>query len=644
MTTDWERRMAKVRIAKLAALCLSSLLVACDNPKTIEGTIWVTGPAGSPAKLADVPVTLLPPKTRGALKNHLEKFNELVNAATKEAVVFAVAETLNAAQNEKASTTDALDGLSIQTVEARKKLEAASAIEEREQAALAVADAPFRAQLDELNVKSKSILAIISQQESLLVPEQASRDAAFAEKKAVVADALSVAKAHSANERRLENELKAEIAGKKRDRSLSLHERYVSDKIKVNARIYYLCANCTPKLCVSIQNTGDKAIVTVEPQLFINGKDATSLVGDLFSVWPGQWNALKSISVENDYKEKVKGLPPSREWPNVENRRGIDQCSEGIFLNTDKGDGKRAWESLGGLNAKTRVEVRIATATIADPQSLRRRKDFQTYWEYVSTDPVAVFQQEMDADETIVRNKELTGRASSIESAEADVVRLSRQLEELKPESATSQALIDAQVQLKSLDQAAKETTSKLAELHASLLSASTSKKSASAELERLEAKQGNMKQHLGEVDAEILRLKENRGALFDDVKAKAISSVDLGKAQTRWYAELLELLKDGGGVAVRSDIDGKYRFEKITWKDPLLFAVSDQRNMPLPATSPLYGSFLQRIGPAFWLETVNTSKTTLVDLGQSASVQWSEDSVSKVMARIASVVGLPKP
>lgn len=57
------------RVAILGVLAVASILVACDEPKTIEGTVWSNGANGAPAKQAGVPGQQVPARhiLRGAL-------------------------------------------------------------------------------------------------------------------------------------------------------------------------------------------------------------------------------------------------------------------------------------------------------------------------------------------------------------------------------------------------------------------------------------------------------------------------------------------------------------------------------------------------------------------------------------------------
>ena len=337
-------------------------------------------------------------------------------------------------------------------------------------------------------------------------------------------------------------------------------------------------------------------------------------------------------------------MPPSKSWGGIKSLYGYNSCSDGrLNPYASSGDGKRAWESLGGLNAQTKAEVRIAKAALSDPESLRSVGSYSKSWEYTTMAPSDVFRKELDSDESIVRSKELAARAASVAAIAADVGRLERELSDLKPERASSQALVDAEAQLPAIEQVIATAKARLAELNAPLSSASARKQSALAEVGDLEKKQSDLSVDLRKADADLESLKANKGTQYEQVTARALGSFDARAIQSKWYRDLLALLKSSEAITVQSDVDGRYRFEKVTWKDPILFAVSDERTTGRSTVQALRpGNAGQRVLPAFWLETVDTAKTTLVDLGQAAVVVRPEASVQGVMDRIAAVVGIP--
>jgi hypothetical protein len=633
------------KFTALIAVALTSVLAACDDPKTIEGTVWINGNTGSPTKMAGIPVTLLPPRVRDAIKIHVGTFGSQIASAQAKAIEDAVATDLATNQAEiKSFAQQFLDEASLQLGEAKKRVDAVTVIERHEQESYDVTAAPINERLRSLKEAAKPIDAKIEEQAALLAAEQAKLDLAFAERKAELEGRSASAKSVLAREKVRLDALQAEVAKKRQELGKELDRRYSIDKIKINARIHYSCSSCQPKLCVLLHNAGDKAVISITPRLFVNGKDVTELVEQLLHI-PSQWQELNSFSVKNEYEEKVEGLPPGGKWP-ARMSPSLDECSvDGFWLNSTKGDGKRAWDSIGGLSAKTNVEVRVGQATLADAKNLSNVISGRSkVWRYVGGPPEKVFASEIEAMIDSTTKAQLAERARAIEIEEAAVALAETNLKGIKPDIATSQLLVDAHAERKSIDLEVEKVVAELAKASVSLQRAKDDKQALMKTLATAEAVYVERRGRLQTLDARVVSLTQKKGAYFDAIMEKAKASISVSVIEEKWYADLLKILKDAGGVTIQSDIDGRFRFEKVTWKLPLLFAISEERNETIPALPGRRASTTQRMPSYFWMETVDTSKTTLIDLGQSHAVRLTKGFVPTVMSKVSSAVGLPLP
>jgi len=352
-------------------------------PKTIEGTVWVTaGWQKSPKKLESIPVTLLPPETRDTIKSHLKKLEQYRTSAQEEQMEAAVANAIAAASKDKALAERLSEYIHRQVTEATTNLAVAETLVREGRLEFERAASPLKLRIAELEAEISSAESRVATEEAILAREQALKDTDYNEKKRQLSDNVAAAMVDLESAKSKKHDAHQRVDSLKKQVASMLTSRYAAEKIEVKARIYSECGSCSPKLCIEIRNQGDKALVEFEPQLVINGRDVSSRAMDLFFIGSDWQNIKKDVSVKNEYEENIQGLPPQRTWP--DSKRNFDQCrGHSMFLETGRGDGKRAWDSLGGASAKTRVEVRLANVTLADPKLVRSVGKVMKHWEYV---------------------------------------------------------------------------------------------------------------------------------------------------------------------------------------------------------------------------------------------------------------------
>jgi len=224
-----------------------------------------------------------------------------------------------------------------------------------------------------------------------------------------------------------------------------------------------------------------------------------------------------------------------------------------------------------------------------------------------------------------------------MEKAELALAEWSRLLNELKRDFASALSLKNSQADLQGFNEKLREEKAKLSILESTVSAASARVKDIRDSSTKWTAERIEVDKRLAMIGAAILSLKSRRGDTFEEVKLAALNALDLEEMYERWFTEFLAALKNAGGITILTDIDGRFRFENVFWSRPLLYAVSDERTF-YDSSAPRALSV--RIPPSLWIASIDVTKTTLVDLGQSSVVQAPKTSIPELFKRLDIVVG----
>ncbi len=625
--------MALKRVAALLASSAMLLLVACDDPKTIEGTIWTKDARGTLSKLPSVEVRLLNPAIRTALQRHLKSFDEREDQAVAKSLETAIATAVSDAEVEKAKNQRQLAIATDETIAIQSELDVARIAEAKQIKISEVESSQLRSQLTTLGAKADTLRRRIEEQRNFLVTEQAKLDIEYNEQKSRLETVLSQAKSELERNQLAKETFDVAVSSERSQLAEQFARNYVRDKIVVTHSFTqkYRHSNDYYNFCFSIQNVGTKAVLSVRVQVTINNNDISDRqFRDLFEpvYTPRKWEIVPStLEVKNRYSETVHGLTMGQSWPAYVD----DACFKTKMA---FGDRLRTWEALGGLRPEA-ARIRITEATLSDPKLLEEAGKYSVKeWRYRALSVEDVFRDEIDASKP-ASNEQQEQLTAAIKRSERRMQEASQLLQGLKRVVATNRVILDAEAELGLVTENEGAVRQGI-ELHVAQLGPFTkARASAEQKLASAQEHQAKLRGLVNKSDAILLSMKSKQGDIFEGLKVQARDNLDLTSIASTWVLELLEMLESADGVSIRSDIDGRFRFEKVSMKLPILFSVAREEKRGGQDRETSY-----RNSRYFWIDTVDTSKTTLHDLGDFNSDELHLKKFDAIQRRVATVSG----
>ena len=77
-------------------------------------------------------------------------------------------------------------------------------------------------------------------------------------------------------------------------------------------------------------------------------------------------------------------------------------------------------------------------------------------------------------------------------------------------------------------------------------------------------------------IESQLKNLKDNKGVVFTEIQKYALNNTPLLEMQSLWINKFVDSLISSKTHLGNSDIDGKFRFEKITKETTYIFAVAN--------------------------------------------------------------------
>lgn len=625
----------------LGPLVLLALLASCDAPKTIEGTIWTRDSRGNVSKMSGAEVHLVDPKIRLALQRHMKSFDEQLQIVATDRIKSSVAESVRGAEEEAKRLEKVLAELveqtSANTAEADNVREAEARFREDNGKEAAV----LTKRLEVLSSSADSVKIRIREQESQLATQQTQMDSVYSKQRATLEAALREVRQALEQEREAQSLAAQALLRSRSQVAERLVADYARDKIVVTVSFVqkYPSLNMSDsELCFSIKNVGTKAITALSAQVTVNGKEITDRFDTLFRIDLSYSNrltlkqVLSNLETENDYKEVVYGVPPNKTWP-------VRYRSRMCFsTSADAGDLKRAWESLGNLNSRTSIQMKVVDAVLADPFSLSEsRRSGSKEWRYRQVSAMDLFAAEVDAKIPPLSTQQKASNATAIERLSQQVEEASASLGRLVRERATNKALIDAQAELKVLNEeiAALDQRRKDGEAQSELLA--NKRHSIELALTESRSKLASAREFSAKISGVLTSLRSEKGEAFEIVRENVLRRLEKAEIERKWLGDLLGILEKAEGIAIRSDAEGRFRFERVTEAKPILYAAVRETKIGTQA-----GFFSYSDDSYLWLDAVDTSKTTLHDLGDFNSVVLKASNFDAIRKRVAVVAGAP--
>lgn len=630
------------------------------DPRMVEGTVYAKSISDDIIKMSGAEVRLLDLKIIGELTKHLNGYEKTLAAAISEKLKELVDKTVSLLDNGESDLIQKIKVASEQILAGKERLDGALAAETRKVSELKMPLAESERHKSELLSELKRLEGIWNEQLTVVEHQQKEEDNLYEEQKTKVENDLVQSKA-LLEKRKIE---KQDTIGKlTRERaqmvaSIDAEIRVATDKVSQSeralkeqrekvaldlaasyARTHITVTNSdggfstSSRRCYQVLNNGNMAIISLTLDVFYKNKSLRDAgiksedLGDLFL----EASSFKDKTIPttiNQYKEEINGISPKSVWPS-------ERSCFFVMEIRIRGDIQRVFDSLGGFDARAPFRVAVRSVQLADPTTLKSRQKYgEKTWEFAKEAPLKVFQSEVEA-----ATPKLPGTAILAQRrAELEEIRKKRVQEEAakklasdkmekqldaaisQANSIVSEAVARQQLAKQKIVRSAEmvqiepllidvkrrlpEVLSRINSIQKEAATVSEIRTNEELKLKKINEEKSQLEAALSKLIAERNALRMGEGEQYLILKSVAEMNAGLTKTQHLWMEDLVKALEKAEGISVRADVDGKFRFSKVSRKEALLFSVAKYRRDSL-----------------FWLVRINLDITTLNDLGDHNKV-----------------------
>lgn len=599
-------------------------LSSCEKLFTLEGTIYLKE-GERIERLSGTKIYLLNNSIEKIISNNLDEYKKDSKVAIKtyekkllqkeiENKEFALKETISQIKQHKFSYSEAKDhslkNLKEFTSSEKKTIDAELKIKkENLKSKLEIINS--KKELKVLNsfleVKKRNLSSVLMERKKEFRKLTKKKNNKFAKSKKSFTNDVKEFKRRNQKIRTEIVNLRAEYEKNKKALASKYLRDYVQNKILIISKLSRRCRSCTPQLSFFIENKGNKAIRAMKFDLYYKN---ISLRKSGFKISQFGAYGLDRIwypQKRNRYKEIVYGIAPKQRM----------HRSKSFYLRGRRslqGDTLRFFEKTGGYD-QSKFKVVINNAYLSDPSTFHSYNPYSSKysqrggikrWRYKKQKTADIFKKEINNSEflkntkqkiqivlskQIKLTKEILQRRSAfsaekknisvlyasfiqkqrkqISKAEKDVLgfqltkKQKKNTKNLKKNISKMQLLIDSsKFKLKQMKENV-ESLRKKRSLFKGLLEVAK---------KRLETSSSQKKK----IELQLMNLKEKKGVIFAEIQKFALYNTPLLEMQSLWINKFIESIKSSKIQSTNSNIEGKFKFEKLTKEIAYIFTVAN--------------------------------------------------------------------
>ncbi len=461
-----------------------------------------------------------------------------------------------------------------------------------------------------LESKKRKFSSVLIERRKELIKLIKKKDNKLAESKRLFSKDSKVFKSRI---RKIRNEivnLKSDYEKKKKTLVSKYFLNYIHKKILIVNKLNKPCRSCTPQLTFFIENKGNKAIRAMEFDLYY--KDI-SLKNSGFKISQFGAYGLDRIwypESKNKYRETVYGIAPKRRMLRLKS----------FYLRARRsmqGDTLRFFEKMGGYDP-SKFRVVVKKAYLSDPSTFHSYNPYSSRymrskglkrWRYKKLSAADVFKKEINNSQLlkktkekirkvlskqIILTKEILQRKSTFTAEKKNITVLYASFikKKVKQISKARKNVIDSQL-TKKQNEKMKELNKNISQKQLLIDSSKFQLKQMKENVEGLKKKKSLYngllevsKKRLDtamfkkkEIESQLKNLNEKKGVIFGEIQKYALTKTPLLEMQSLWINKFIDSLSSSKTHSGNSNIDGKFKFEKLTKETSYIFAVANHEN-----------------------------------------------------------------
>ena len=382
---------------------------------------------------------------------------------------------------------------------------------------------------------------------------------------------------------------------------------YVQNNILIVNKLNKPCRSCTPQLSFFIENKGNKAIRAMEFDLYYKN---ISLRNSGFKISEFGAYGLDRIwhpQRTNKYRETVHGIAPKKRMLR----------SKSFYLrgrSRMQGDMLRFFEKMGGYDP-SKFKVVIKKAYLSDPATFHSYNPYSSRymrsrgikrWRYKKQSSADVFKKEINNSKLLKNTKQ------KIKKVLAKQIKLTKEIMQIKSTFSAEKKNISViyssflkkkrkQILKAEKDvltyQLTKQQKKKMKELEKNISKMQLLMNSSRFKLKQMKENVESLRKKKSlyrgllevaknrlvssmskkkKIESQLKNLKDNKGVVFTEIQKYALNNTPLLEMQSLWINKFVDSLISSKTHLGNSDIDGKFRFEKITKETTYIFAVAN--------------------------------------------------------------------
>ena len=602
-------------------------LTSCEKLFTLEGTIYIKE-GKSIARLSGTKIYLLDNNIDTIISKSLTEYSNESEIAIKKYASKLLQEEIDKNQKQLSNINSQIKKNKIALSESKKLTEknlkelssSAKATEEAElknkkktyQLNMKILDLKKELQLlnELVEVKKRNLSAVLITRKKELGKLNNKMNKKLAAAKKTYAINMNKFKQRIKSIRNEVSDLKKSYEKSQKSIVSKYFWRYVQDKILVVNKLEKPCRSCTPQLTFFIENKGNKAIRAVEFDLYYKNISLRNSGFKLSDFGAYGLDRIWYPQSTNRYRETVYGIAPKKRMLK----------SKSIYLRTRRrmqGDTLRFFEKMGGYDPSA-FKVVIKKAYLSDPSTYHSYNPYSSKymrnkgikrWRYKKQKVADVFKKEINNSEFLKKTKDRIKKVlfRQIKLTKEIIQRKTSFSNEKKNISVVSNAFLKKK--RKEISKAekdivgfklTKEQREKITKLRKSISSIQLTLNSSAFSLKQMKINTESLKKKkilfkglvevaqkrsdssLSEktkIELEIKNLKNKKGNTFSEIQKFAKTNTPLLEMQSLWITKFIENIKSSKIQSANSNIEGKFKFEKLTRKIAYLFAVANHDN-----------------------------------------------------------------